>query len=448
MSGFVIAKLGACAALGTEASGLQAEVIAGTSAFEHRLGPRGAVTVVALETLAIAEPRAARRRALLEHALADLLDGLSWEPGRVALVHASAAEEGTELEDRVVQRAREAGQQIASVHGARHARASWFMALVRARELLDEGRCEAVLVFASDSRCDRETLAALARACETLGDDNRDGLIPGEGACVALCCLPDAPLAGLPTAIACEQLAIGREPNPFAGSEPSISTGLTSLFRSLSPSPPVDVVVDCQTGQARFTKEFHAAYLRCVERMPEPLVRTSTAGSFGDAGAATGGLAMILAQLELATRARALAYASDDDGQLGGAVLARSGGGTALRERLERLWARRQVAPASAFHQRQELIEDHLDTCGYLVLDRFDDLVSGQTPWRELDGVERRIQAQLDALALGGRSTIERARAGLGSGAGVRGAVARQLHAMSNWAPEPKTNRRTRRLGP
>ena len=33
--------------------------------------------------------------------------------------------------------------------------------------------------------------------------------------------------------------------------------------------------------------------------------------------------------------------------------------------------------------------------------DRFDDLVSGQTPWPELDRTERLIQAQLDALVLG-----------------------------------------------
>lgn len=418
MSRFVIAKFGACAALGTEASGIQAEILAGVSAFEHLLGPRGAVAIAALETIPSGESRPARRRTLLEHALHDLFNGLSWPPGRVALVHASTVDDG-DLEEVACHRAREAGHNVVDSRRCELGRAGWFEALLRAGALLSEDACETVVVYASDSLCDAETVARLVRARETLGEDNRDGMIPGEGACVALCCRLDSPLAARPGAIVCEQVAIGREPNPFSSSspdsEPNISTGLASLFRSLTPSPRVDVVIDCQTGQARFTKEFHTAYLRCGQLMPEPLVRASTAASFGDAGVATGGLALVVAQLELAERTRALVYASDDDGHLGGAIVTRTDGVTALRERLQQLWVQRSSAFDRTSHARSELVEDHLDTSGYLLVDRFDDLVSGQTPWFELDHTERRIQAQLDALALGDRVTIESARAGLAS---------------------------------
>lgn len=411
MSGFVIAKLGACSALGTEASGIQAELAAGSSAFEHHLGPQGAVTMAALETLPIESDQLARRRALLAHAIDDLLAGLTFfNPARAGLVQASADTTETAFGEILAHQVRGAGLEPLPIQARSHGRSSWFAALLLARELLTDEAYDVVFVFASDSRCDRASVAALARATELLGDDNSDGLVPGEGACIALCCRPGFPLARLPSAMWCEAVAIGDEPQPFRGSEPNLSQGLTNVFRALASEPiAVDVVIDCQTGQTRFTKEFHAAYLRCGSLMPEPLVRSSTAAAFGEAGSATAGLAMVMAQHELAARNRALVYSSGDDGLLGAAILVRVGGRSALQERLEQ----REPRPRSAFHSRTEVIDDHLETCGYLQLDRFDDLSTARIPWFELVGVELRIQAHLDALALGGAATIERARAGL-----------------------------------
>jgi 3-oxoacyl-(acyl-carrier-protein) synthase len=397
--------------LATNASELQAELATGAVAFEQQPSPRGFVTVAALDSLDRGFDRQQRRRALLECALADLLaraPKLQQPPSVVVVSNTDQPADATVQE--LAQLA--AGKlELGQIEVVSHGRAGWFAALSRAEALLRDTRVEAVLVVATDSHCDLTSVAALARASAILGDDNRDGLIPGEGACVTLCCRSDSPLAQLGGAMQCEVVGVGSESDPFTSPRPNLSQGLSTLFEQLGARSPgaTDLVIDCQTGESRFTKEFHAAYLRNGPLMPEPLVTQSTAAPFGDAGVATPGLALLIAQQFAGPHERALIYASDDAGHLGAAIIV-SPERSVLRQRLSELWSDpSQRTTAAGYRGHEDRLDRHLEELGYLQLDRLDDLDSGQTPWFELSPIEARIHAHLDALALGGVNTIERA---------------------------------------
>ncbi|KIG19096.1 3-oxoacyl-(acyl-carrier-protein) synthase [Enhygromyxa salina] len=407
----MIATIGASAALATKASELQAELATGAVAFEQQPSPRGFVTVAALDSLDRGLDRQQRRRALLEYALADLLARTPKLHQPVLVVVVSDTDQTADATAQDLAQLATGKLELGPMERVSHGRAGWFAALCRAEALLQDSRVEAVLVVATDSHCDLASVAALARASAILGEDNRDGLIPGEGACVALCCRADSPLAQLGGATRCEVVGVGREPAPFTGPRPNLSQGLSALFEQLGARSPgaTELVVDCQTGESRFTKEFHAAYLRNGPLMPEPLVTQSTAAPFGDAGVATPGLALLIAQQFTGPHGRALIYASDDAGHLGAAIIV-SPERSVLRQRLSELWSDpNQRDAAAGYRGREDSLDRHLEELGYLQLDRLDDLDSAQTPWFELFPIEARIQAHLDALALGGANTIERA---------------------------------------
>ncbi|KIG19132.1 3-oxoacyl-(acyl-carrier-protein) synthase [Enhygromyxa salina] len=406
----MIATIGACAALATRASELQAELATGAVAFEQQPSPRGLVTVAALDSLDRDLDRQQRRRALLDHALADFLARAPKLDQPVLVVVVSGMDQTADTTAQDLAQLAVGKLQLGQMEAVSHGRGGWFAALSRAEALLRDIRVEAVLVVATDSHCDRASVAALARASAILGEDNRDGLIPGEGACVALCCRGDSPLAQLGGATRCEVVGVSREPAPFTGPRPNLSQGLSALFEQLGARSPgaTELVVDCQTGESRFTKEFHAAYLRNGPVMPEPLVTQSTAAPFGDAGVATPGLALLVAQQFTGPHERALMYASDDAGHLGAAIIV-SPARSVLRQRLSELWSDPGQRDRAGYGGREDSLDRHLEELGYLQLARLDDLGSGQTPWLELSPIEARIAAHLDALALGGANTIERA---------------------------------------
>lgn len=423
----ILAKLGACAGLGPSVACLQAEVAAGTSCFEQVPVAGRWVTAAGLERLGWKLDRGARCVALLERALDDLsVDVDAARVDELAVFVAVAEDLGPA--DRAQLAATIAARVgRASIVWVEHGRAGLILALAEARAHLDaperaQERGQALaLVVAVDSRCDPLSLAALADA-EVLVDDSRDGLIPGEGACAALVCRPGAGPARWSTALRCVAPTIGREPQPFSGPPPHLAVGLSSLFATvagaLEGGRRAAWVVDAQPGPGRFVSEFHVAYLRNPAWMPEPLRRASTAPDFGDAGVASAGLALVRASQLLAEGEVALVYAGDDEGRLGAALIERTAGTSALVEALTRRWARptATLASARAYAGRDALIDRHLEECGYLVLDRLDDLAGVWIAWDELGGSEARIQTHVDALSLAGAHAIARAREQLGGG--------------------------------
>jgi 3-oxoacyl-[acyl-carrier-protein] synthase-1 len=210
-------------------------------------------------------------------------------------------------------------------------RAGVFQALDAARAAIAQRSAEAALIAGLDSYCDRASLVQLDDSVRILGDDNPDGLIPGEGAGVVL--LADAGAArraGLLPLATLEASALGRDAEPFEKRNGARARGLTAVLRRLSKAAParVDAVFSCQTGEGLWARELSIAHLRNVEIMPEPQKRYLLAGSLGDVGAA-GGAIQLAYLVHLAGRRklglrkldRAIVYGAADGGDVGACVV-------------------------------------------------------------------------------------------------------------------------------
>ncbi|MDC0668162.1 3-oxoacyl-ACP synthase [Nannocystis radixulma] len=216
----------------------------------------------------------------------------------------------------------------------REGRAGFFAALVRAEEMLRARATPWVLVGALDSLCDLGSLVALARSNRVLGEDNIDGLLPGEGAAFLLLTGDGALRQSGPVYGRIIAAATGREPRPYRQRElPSLAAGLTQVLARLRElvgpaAGRVDQALSCQPGEVFWTRELVQGYLRHVQMFPEPFEVTSITESLGDAGAASGAL-LVARALAPASRAeerrgaaiRSLAYGCSDAGEVGACIV-------------------------------------------------------------------------------------------------------------------------------
>jgi 3-oxoacyl-[acyl-carrier-protein] synthase-1 len=212
-------------------------------------------------------------------------------------------------------------------------RGAFFAALAAAHRALLACACDFAIVGAADSLCAPERLHGLAGERRLLGLDP-EGLIPGEAAAFLLLGRQEhaarSRTAVLGSLLGC---ATAYEARHLRQSEPSTAEALTAVFRELRASPAargrrVDLLFTCETGEPRWTEEFGLAYLRNVALMPEPLVRTVVAESFGDTGAAAGALAATLGLLRLAREVAAgtsprllMVSGSSDEGHVGACLI-------------------------------------------------------------------------------------------------------------------------------
>jgi 3-oxoacyl-[acyl-carrier-protein] synthase-1 len=203
-------------------------------------------------------------------------------------------------------------------------RAAFFTALGRAGAVLGQGH-DLVLVAGIDSLCDRGSLQRLAARRRTLGRDNPDGLVPGEGAAFALVGRPRAGAPRPATVLAC---ATAQENSPPLSADASRAEGLTAAFRQLRADPlagarRVDHLFCAQTGESLWARELAYAYQRNTTLMPEPFTFQVAGALFGDAGAAAPALQACLALPRLAAAAsqRALLYACSDGGAVGACIV-------------------------------------------------------------------------------------------------------------------------------
>ena len=203
-------------------------------------------------------------------------------------------------------------------------RAGFFFALRDALRLLCTETTPWVVVAGVDSLVDRETLRRLADANRVLGRSNTDGICPGEGAaCLLLGTAATVPHEATLAHVHAPSTAV--EPIPFHAGPATISNarGLASVFRDLSAQAGarVDEVFAGVTGERFFGRELSHAYLRVPSLMPEPMRTNVVADALGDVGAAAGAVATAAAIASFRSRrpnATALAYASSDDGTIGG----------------------------------------------------------------------------------------------------------------------------------
>ncbi len=330
--------------VGLRARPALAAMEAGITRFVECEDVAGGVAVRAsmLMTLDVSETRTRRAAELARHALAEAVAGVPGLSDRALPCFLALPEPGADSplsQSSLLQALREvAGQaglmlepRIESIVSA--GRAGVFQAIKSALYLFAAGRERFALVGGIDSLVDPVTLKALAAANRLLGPKNLDGIIPGEAAAFLL--LADGRFAPPRPALAqLHATACAQEPIPFTSVGARISTaqGLTAVFHELqkSLSGRVQAVFAGVTGEGFFGQEFAHSYLRSAALMPEPLRLSPLSSALGDSGAAAGAVSIVRAVQRLAPFGSgrlsvpiqtALAYASSDNGLVGGCIV-------------------------------------------------------------------------------------------------------------------------------
>lgn len=335
----VVVAMGLCTPLGATAERTMATMRAGISRFVETevIGADGEpVRASRLVTLPPKLPRTARMIGLARAALAGVRDALeSSRAARVGL-YLGLPEPGlgAPFDAGVIAEVlrEDTGQRLDLVASRETGRASFFDAIAAARADLRGGRAGSyALVGAVDSFCDPDSLQRISDAGLPLSRRNLDGRIVGEAAGFVLLARPGAAESMGPKPLATVlATASGVERAPFASREPSLSEGLTDVFRQLRKDPiagreRAGVVMACQPAESFWGTEFMRAYLRNADLMPEPLTVVRACDSVGDAGAGAAPvmLAAAISRLSRPSRraARALVYGCSDGGKLGAMVI-------------------------------------------------------------------------------------------------------------------------------
>lgn len=183
------------------------------------------------------------------------------------------------------------------------------MAIERAWQAVRSGACEFALAGGVDSYLEPETLEWLEESDQVHSagaENNPYGFIPGEAAgFVLLTTTAAAQRYQLSAALELMSVAIARETNLIKTDTVCTGEGLLAMFRNLAGDPPaikVDHLYCDMNGEPYRADEFGFASIRAAELFRAPDAFTAPADCWGDVGAASGPLLLMLA--EAATRKR------------------------------------------------------------------------------------------------------------------------------------------------
>jgi 3-oxoacyl-[acyl-carrier-protein] synthase-1 len=203
-------------------------------------------------------------------------------------------------------------------------RAGGFFALQAALAALDAGAPQ-VLVGGVDSFLDLSLLAALDAERRLLGDDVRDGFVPGEGAAF-LCLARKRPRQ---TSSVVRAVGTGHDPGHRYSDQPARGEGLSAALDAAqwrsSGLPPVRTCFAGLNGESFGAKGWGVAHMRHHALFAPELLFEHPADLYGDVGAATAALLLALADETLRNDQRpgpALIWAASDHGPCGAAYLA------------------------------------------------------------------------------------------------------------------------------
>lgn len=200
-----------------------------------------------------------------------------------------------------------------------HGRVSAAVALSKARELLHEQGCRYVLIAASDSLLDWQTLSGYDAEQRLLTSVNSDGFMPGEGAGAVL-----VGLGALPQRLVCQGIGFGVERAHLRSDEPLRADGLTAAIRMALADAGCELhdlhyrIADV-SGEQYYFKEASLALSRTLRRVMPDFDLWNPAECTGELGAVAG--LSVLACAEAASRKgygkgpALLAHLANDAGQ-------------------------------------------------------------------------------------------------------------------------------------
>lgn len=183
------------------------------------------------------------------------------------------------------------------------------MAIERAWQAVQSGASEFALAGGVDSYIDPETLEWLEENDQVHSagpENNAYGFIPGEAAgFVFLTTTATARRYQLSATLELMSVAIARETNLIKTDSVCTGEGMLAMFRALAGEPPsvkVDHLYCDMNGEPYRADEFGFASIRSAELFRQPDAFTAPADCWGDVGAASGPLLLMLA--EAATKKR------------------------------------------------------------------------------------------------------------------------------------------------
>ncbi|MCC7472689.1 beta-ketoacyl synthase [Candidatus Nomurabacteria bacterium] len=220
---------------------------------------------------------------------------------------------------------------ISEVNVYTQGHAAGLAALAMAIEQIQQGACETCLVGGVDSYFQPDTMEWLDENRQLAGAVSRSAFVPGEGAGFCLL-MTDRACARLGLSVLARVLVVatGRETKLIKTSEICLGEGLTSVVRRAVgglPSGPerINAVICDINGERYRGEEWGFVCLRLPQYFDDPTTYDSPADCWGDMGAASGPLFVMLA-CQAATRGYAkgpqtLLWMSSECGLRGAAVL-------------------------------------------------------------------------------------------------------------------------------
>jgi 3-oxoacyl-[acyl-carrier-protein] synthase-1 len=174
------------------------------------------------------------------------------------------------------------------------------IALLRARQLLEDEQVPAVLIVATDSLLTWPTLRVLEAQGRLLTEDNSNGFLPGEGAAALLVRRPVADAQ-----LVCAGLGFAHEAAHVASDEPLRGEGLALAFRNglrdaACELHQLDFRIADLAGEQYYFKEAALALGRVLRQRKEHFEMWHPADCIGETGATAGVACLALARVACA----------------------------------------------------------------------------------------------------------------------------------------------------
>jgi 3-oxoacyl-[acyl-carrier-protein] synthase-1 len=220
---------------------------------------------------------------------------------------------------------------LSEVHAITEGHASGFIALETAVHHMRQGRIGACLVGGVESYLHPDTMAWLDANRQLAGDVSRSGFIPGEGAGFFVLMTERNGLQfGLKPLACVRAVSLGKETNLIKTTDICLGEGLSATVRDALrdirlPTERINHVICDINGERYRSEEWGFVCLRMNQYFDDPTSYESPAECWGDMGAASGPLFVMLVcqafERGYSKGPRSLLWSSSESGRRAAAVL-------------------------------------------------------------------------------------------------------------------------------
>lgn len=190
--------------------------------------------------------------------------------------------------------------EVASVNVFSEGHAAGLLALITAKDQIEKGVIDACLVGGIESYFHPDTMEWLDENRQLASADARSAFVPGEGAGFCLL-MNEQTCRRLRLAVLAQvsNIGVGRETKLIKTSDVCLGEGLTETVRQavscLPPTTKINNIICDINGERYRGEEWGFACIRLAQYFDDPTGYVSPSGNWGDMGAASGPLFLMLA---------------------------------------------------------------------------------------------------------------------------------------------------------